>query len=274
MARAVQRGMIRRTNLNTTELLVDETSFKKGHDYVTLLSNRQGQVIAVTDGHSASSLEACFQSISDPLTTRSICMDMSKAYLSATHRYFGERAEKLIAIDHFHIAKRLTQAVEEVRRSESNSLLSSLRLESFRARYGWLKRNENLQGNLRTRVSQLAKLMINTGLSWIFKEQARAIWYSCCDSRAKAKAAWKDWLGLVNVSGIKPMITAGSCIHEHLNGIINAMRMRASNGLAEAINGNIQRMKVRAMGYRNKERFKTAIMFHFGKLDMAFHQER
>ncbi|WP_220756609.1 transposase, partial [Shewanella colwelliana] len=44
-----------------------------------------------------------------------------------------------------------------------------------------------------------------------------------------------------------------------------------SNGLAEAINSQIRLLRVKAMGYRNTERFKRAILFHFGKLDMGFH---
>ncbi|MBO2601095.1 transposase, partial [Shewanella algae] len=45
-----------------------------------------------------------------------------------------------------------------------------------------------------------------------------------------------------------------------------------SNGLAEAINSQIRLLRVKAMGYRNSERFQRAIFFHFGKLDMGFHQ--
>ncbi|MBO2598362.1 transposase, partial [Shewanella algae] len=45
-----------------------------------------------------------------------------------------------------------------------------------------------------------------------------------------------------------------------------------SNGLAEAINSQIRLLRVKAMGYRNSERFQRAIFFHFGKLDMGSHQ--
>ncbi|WP_413774392.1 hypothetical protein [Marinobacter sp. AN1] len=47
------------------------------------------------------------------------------------------------------------------------------------------------------------------------------------------------------------------------------MRFRASGGLAEAINGQVRALKVRSWGFRRKERFKRAILFHYGGLPMA-----
>ena len=51
-------------------------------------------------------------------------------------------------------------------------------------------------------------------------------------------------------------------------GGINAIVLKADNGRAEGMNGKIQRLKGRAYGYRNRERFKTAIYFHCGGLDL------
>jgi len=36
----------------------------------------------------------------------------------------------------------------------------------------------------------------------------------------------------------------------------------------QALNAGIQRLKYRACGYRNRRSFRTAILFHFGGLDM------
>jgi transposase len=50
----------------------------------------------------------------------------------------------------------------------------------------------------------------------------------------------------------------------------NAIRERASNASAEGLNSQIRAMRVKARGYRNKQRFKHAILFLYGKLDMRF----
>ena len=47
MRDAVARGLARRTSPDITHLSVDEVSQKKGQHYVTVISNRQGQVVGV-----------------------------------------------------------------------------------------------------------------------------------------------------------------------------------------------------------------------------------
>lgn len=49
--------------------------------------------------------------------------------------------------------------------------------------------------------------------------------------------------------------------------MINAVVLKADNGDAESINSQIKMIKVRGRGFRNKERFRNAIYFHFGGLD-------
>ena len=40
------------------------------------------------------------------------------------------------------------------------------------------------------------------------------------------------------------------------------------NGHAESMNSRIQRLKHRACGFRNRERFRNAIYFHLGGLQL------
>jgi transposase len=60
-------------------------------------------------------------------------------------------------------------------------------------------------------------------------------------------------------------------IESCLEGIINAMHHAVSNGRAEALNNNIKILGRQSRGYRNIERYKSSIFFHFGRLDMGFH---
>ena len=57
-------------------------------------------------------------------------------------------------------------------------------------------------------------------------------------------------------------------IRDHLWGIVNAIILRATNGPAEGINSRIKTVKVRSRGFRNRERFANAILFHLGGLDL------
>ena len=46
------------------------------------------------------------------------------------------------------------------------------------------------------------------------------------------------------------------------------MVQRVTNARAEGINSGIQWVKCRARGYRNRQRLRDAIYFHFGGLDV------
>ena len=55
---------------------------------------------------------------------------------------------------------------------------------------------------------------------------------------------------------------------QHLEGILTAVVQRGTNARAEGINSSIQWVKYRARGYRKGQRFRDAIYFHFGGLDV------
>lgn len=87
-------------------------------------------------------------------------------------------------------------------------------------------------------------------------------------SRTWAIKAWKRWLSWALRCRLEPVKKVTRMVKEHLWGIINAIVLNANNGRAEGINSKIQSLKNRACGYRCKERYKTAIYFHLGGLDL------
>lgn len=268
MKRAVRRGLVARTSPDVRFLSVDETAFRKGHDYVTILSNHQGQVIIVEDGKSADSLSRCYLALTEAqrASIESVSMDMSRAYRKATFAHV-EKAHRKIAFDHFHIAQALSDALNATRKSELHSADASLRRIAHQSRYAWLKRRDRLDERERATLNWLSSQFSNTTIAWYLKEKARKIWKG---NRVRgARAAWQEWIRLAKASDIRPVVTVAEQVEEKLWGILNAMRLRASNGLAEALNSKIRGLKVRAKGYRSKTRFKTAILFHFGGLEMA-----
>jgi transposase len=57
-------------------------------------------------------------------------------------------------------------------------------------------------------------------------------------------------------------------VRTHLEGILNVVLLKATNAAAESMNARIQRIMTIACGYRNRERFRNAILFHLGGLDL------
>ena len=133
-------------------------------------------------------------------------------------------------------------------------------------RFDWLTNPENMSDEKWEAFEPLRDSKLKTARAWAIKEMAMTLWNYT--SRAWAIKAWKRWLSWALRCRLEPVRKVAKMIKEHLWGIINAIVLKADNGRAEGMNGKIQRLKGRAYGYRNRERFKTAIYFHCGGLDL------
>ena len=92
MERAVRRGIERREAAPIEELAIDETSFQKRHEYVTVLVNRKtGVVVDVLDDRKKATLKKWLQANKDQLReVRSISMDMWEPFITAVQESVRE----------------------------------------------------------------------------------------------------------------------------------------------------------------------------------------
>lgn len=81
---------------------------------------------------------------------------------------------------------------------------------------------------------------------------------------------WQRWLALAANSDVPMMKNAAKTIGKRLYGILNAMRHSVSNGNAEALNSKIRLLRIKAGDTETGSAFKLGVMFHYGKLNMAF----
>lgn len=63
-----------------------------------------------------------------------------------------------------------------------------------------------------------------------------------------------------------------SFLKGHLPNILTYLRHRITNAMAEGINSKIQQVKSAARGFRNFYKYRIAILFHCGKLNMYPHK--
>nr|VFK68035.1 MAG: Transposase [Candidatus Kentron sp. UNK]VFK73315.1 MAG: Transposase [Candidatus Kentron sp. UNK] len=112
----------------------------------------------------------------------------------------------------------------------------------------------------------LRESALKTARAWAIKELAMSLWHYV--SKAWAKKGWKRWLSWAVRSRLEPIKKVARMIKKHLWGILNAVLLKVTNGPAEGINSRIKMVKVRSRGFRNKQRFATAIYFHLGGLDL------
>lgn len=268
MQRAVERGLARRARQTPTRLCVDETSFQKRHEYVTVVTDPDaGHVLHVADDHKTESLEGFYAGLdtAQKAGIRGVSMDMWAPYISATLRHLPDGVEK-IGFDKFHVAKLLGDAVDKVRRQEHRRLLGEGSELLKGSKYTWLTRVENMSREQRARFTMLRDSALKTARAWAIKEMAMGQWHY--HHRTWAQKAWQRWLGWALRCRLPPMRAAAQTIKRQLWGILNAIVLDLHNGHAESMNSRIQRLKQRACGYRNRDRFRSAIYFHLGGLDL------
>jgi transposase len=268
MRRAVKRGLERRAELEPTGICIDETSFQKRHEYVTVVTDfHNGQVLHVADDRKKSSLEGFWDQLEPPqlaaLTV--VCMDMCPAYILSVKEYVPF-AEERICFDKFHVAKHLGDAVDKVRRGEVREQVAQGDRSLVGTRYDWLQDPSHFTRKARRTFEELKRCAVRTARAYAVKEQAMNLWHYT--TRAGAELAWNRWIGWAVRTRLEPVKKVGRMVRNHLYGIVNAVVLRATNAKAESVNARIQRVKKMAYGFRSRERFRNAIYFHLGGLDL------
>jgi transposase len=269
--RAVRRGLAKRRKASPRTVGIDETSFQKRHEYVTVILDKDEKtVLDVLQDRKAETLGTWFgsQEMADLKGLESISMDMWDPYIKAVRDNF-ENWENLVAFDRYHVAQHLNKAVDKVRAREHRELVEEYGSSKLSGtKFEWLKtssRTDNRTGS-RPAFIQLSRLNLKTARAWRIKEVATQLWdYAYL---GVAEKRWKELLSWISRSKLEPMVKAGRMIRRYFWGILNAIRMKVSNAMVEAVNSGIQRIKRMACGFRNRERFRMAILFHFGGLDL------
>lgn len=268
MRRAVQRGLERREKTSPKHIGVDETSFKKGHQYITVVQDHEsGNVLHVTEGRGRKTLDDFYETLGKERVSgiESVSMDMSQAYIQSTLTHVPG-AEKKICFDKFHVAKQLGDAVDKVRRQEHKQLMGEGDETLKGTKYLWLRNPEKMKPKDWWSLEGLRECALRTARAWAIKELAMTLWDYV--SRGWAVKAWKAWLSWAQRCRLDPMTQVAKMVKRHLWGIINAIVLKRDNARCESLNAKIQKLKRWACGFRNPERFKRIIMFHLGGLDL------
>jgi transposase len=268
MQRAVKRGLARREEISPTRIGIDETAFKKRHDYVTIVSDQEaGTVLHVGRDRKKRTVKGWYDGLTKDqrAAIKSISMDMWPAFINATLECIPEAEEK-IAFDKFHVAKYLGEAVDKVRRQEHKALMAEGQDDLKGSKYDWLYNPENMTRKRKRRFKALRESTLKTARAWAIKELAMSLWHYV--SKTWARKGWEQWLSWAVRSRLGPIKKVAKTIKAHLWGILNAIILKVSNGPAEGINSKIKMIKVRSRGFRNKKRFANAIYFHLGGLNL------
>jgi transposase len=268
MERAVRRGLSRRERKLPVRIGVDETSFQRRHEYVTVVIDHDAKVVThVADGRKQEVLDSFYQrhNLAERQAVKSVTMDMWPPYIESTRAHIPD-AESKIAFDKFHVAKHLGTAVDKVRRQEHKELRLAGDDQLKSTKYSWLRNPEAFTEESWDRFAPLRNSSLRTARAWALKESAMALWNY--RYRAWARQAWQRWYSWAIRSRLAPIKEVARMIKKHLEGILTAVVNRVTNARAESVNAKIQWLKYTARGFRNRDRFRNAIYFHLGGLDL------
>jgi transposase len=271
LQRAVQRGLARRKCQPVKNIGIDETSYQKRHEYVTIVLDKdRDRVIDVLDDRKAETLGTWLktQGNSDLSGLESISMDMWDPYIKAVKEAIPDAQDKIV-FDRFHVSKHFNEALDKVRRREHNTFMKEAGESPLsKSRFQWLinsNRTDNRSSKRKTFLS-LSRLNLETARAWRIKKKKKSLWEYMY--MKVAEEAWKKLLRRISLCRIPEIIKAGLTVRNYFWGIPNAIRLHETNGIVEAKNNCIQRIKRMACGFRNRNRFKNAILFHLGNLDL------
>jgi len=266
--RAVRRGLSRRRREPVRRIGVDETSYQKRHEYVTVVVDLgKPRVLYVADGRGKESLDSFYEGIPEKERgeIEAVAMDMWEPYIRSTEEHVPGASEK-IAFDKFHVARHLGEAVDEVRKEEHRELSERGDDRLAGSKYLWLANPDRMSEERWEGFEPLRESGLRVARAWAVKETAMCLWQYV--RRGWARLSWKRWLAWALRSRLEPVRKVARMVRDHLGGILNAIVLRVTNAATEGINAKIQWIKRTACGYRNRERFRNAIYFHLGGLDL------
>ena len=238
MQRAVERGLERRHLEQLKYLGLDEKSFKRGHSYISRL----------TDLEASRVLEV---------------VDMWEPFLQTIQKQVPEAD---IVHDKFPVAKYLGEAVDKVRRQEHKELLAEGDETLKGTRQLWLYNPQNFSAEQREEFSELKDLQLKVARAWAAKELFSKFWQY--QEAGWARRFFKDWFGWVSRSRLKPMIDVARMLKRHLEHLLTSLEHPITNAVTEGWNSKIQSIKSAARGFRSFKNYRTRILFFCGKLNL------
>src|ERR1700685_2016924 len=210
------------------QIAADETSARRGHDYISLFVDMvRRKVVYVADGQDGAPGE---------------CIAGVKANFPNAK----------ITFDKFHVIKLVNEAVDEVRRTEAkhNDWIKG-------TRYLWLKKLQNLDAEEKASIVRLEAANLDTMQAWQIRMNLQDVF--TMPSVASARKFLHRWHAWVSTCDLQPMKKVAATIMAKADEILRSISSNLSNGLLEAINGNVQAAKRKAKGYRTKHNLKLMV---------------
>ena len=257
---------VREDDLTTVEHIgIDETSFKKGQSYVTVVSDAKARrVIDVEDNRGALQVEQFSlkleQKGGDCNKIKQVASDMSGAYLSGIANCFPKAKS---VIDKFHVKKLMLDAMDKVRREEQGKEWKQRKMGRKLLMIPEARMNEQQSEKL----IELSKKYPKTGRAFRMVQSLDVV-YAGRDI-TEGKVAFDKLISWLKRSRLQPMKDVAKTLLKYEKEILEYFTARLTNAIAEGINSLIQAGKRKARGFRTFNGYSTMIYLTCSKIVFA-----
>ena len=193
--RAVARGLMRRDTTAVRRVGLDEKSFGRGQDYISLMTDLdERRVLEVVSGRDTPSALALWQTLTTEQRAAVVAaaMDMGANFAAATRQAAPQAA---VVHDKFHVVKHLNEAVDKVRREEHRRLLERGDDSLSGTKFLWLQ-GASPEGERKLTFDELCERNLKTARAWCHKETFLEFW-----AQESAEHGGRFFQGLVQRRG-------------------------------------------------------------------------
>jgi len=265
---AVAWGRERMEMTNITAIGVDEIHWAKG-SFMTLvyqIDNHCKRLLWCREARTEKTINEFFSWFGKDrsLLLKFVCSDMWKPYLKAIATY---STNALNVLDRFHIAQKLSEAIDKVRASETKSLVAKGKEVILKhSRWALLKRPENLTDNQKIKLKDLLSCNLKTIRAYLLKEHFDNFW-------GYTSATWAgkfldEWCAKAMRSKLEPMKKVARTIQSHKQLILNWFEAKnvISLGAVEGQNNKAKVVIRKSYGFKTAEILKISLYHKLGKL--------
>jgi len=243
---------------------VDETSNRRGHDYITLFVDLEARrLLFATPGKDASTFARFAADLeahgSSGHAVTDVSMDLSPAFRKGAEEHLPNAR---VTFDRFHLMKLVNEAVDAVRRSEAFT-----QPDLKKTRWLWLKNEQKLKVKQKEKLQALLKDQnLKTAQAYQFRLTFQDIF--TIKNRHQGATLLKAWLENARTSDLPPIVRVAYTIMNHWDGVLRWFESQITNGILEGFNSLIQSAKAKARGYRTHKNFINMAYLILGKLDL------
>lgn len=239
-------------------ILIDETSARRGHRYVTNVVNADnGELLLMVPGKGVDAVREFTQQMpkhgAGAEQIEWVCMDMSKAFRKGARESFPNAK---VVFDRFHLMQMAGSAIDSLRRR-----LQAVGASLKGGRWSLLGNEESRSEEQKSERYRLCKLYPTLGRAIGLRDALQDI----LDLRDADSLKW--WCGWAFRSRLPEFAALARTVKEHWDGILGFCETGLTNAAIEAVNGVIQAAKRVARGFRNFEFFRAVAYLKSANLE-------